>query len=590
MNSGFRLGGRADALALTSLGAAILTSSPYFDGPPLPISMALAAAGASWIGYRALDELRHENIIPTKLNLRSSTKLSKKEGLMVGYRTDTGKPVYLSDDALTRHVLVQGGSGYGKTELTKLVAIQQIMRGGGLLYVDAKLDADDLNTFYQFATWAGRRQDLLVINPGDASESHTYNPILQGDEDEVADRILSLIPASEDNPGADHYRQSAKQGLATLVGALKALGMAYNFIDLSILITNQQALQELEDRMRKMIPNHRATKNLSLFLEQYKGGFGLSDQTQGLHSQINIKRLKEMFGGIGSRLHAFGTGSFGDVANSYSPEVKLYDAIRDNKIIILRLPSMGKPEAAFAFGKMVLADFRTALSWLQQNKHDRPKQTFLALFDEFGAYAMKSMDQPFEQGRSARTSLWPLFQTYGQLEKVSKDFKQIVNSVTSTKIYFGLGDNIGAEEAAEIVGQTEVIKESISGTVRKSSSTPKVAVAPEGGSSADAGMSFSESLELDYRVSPDEIRQLEIGEAIMIHKGGLLFHIKIPKIDVEPKLAKEIGAFKIMRIQTPPVTGCDYFKNADRYLTSFQPPKKKEKDKNKDKDQTPAIV
>lgn len=573
MSRSFRLGGNMDALALSAIGGAVLTTSPYFETQPTAMTMALAATGSAWVGKRVFEGLHHENVIPTKLNLRSSKKLIKKDGLLIGYRTDSGKPVYLPDDMLSRHVLTQGGSGFGKTELAKLVGIQQIMRGGGLLYVDAKLDSDDLNTFYQFATWAGRAQDLMVINPGNAAESHTYNPILYGDEDEVADRILALIPASEDNPGADHYRQAAKQGLATLIGALKACGTAYNFIDLSILITNQHPLQELEDKMRRTIPHHRATKNLSLFLEQYKGGFGQSDQTHNLQSQINIKRLKEMFGGIGSRLHAFGTGSFEGVTSSYSPEVKMYEAMRDNKIIYLRLPTMGKPEASFAFAKMALADFRTSLSWFQVNKGERPNPVFLALFDEFASYAMRSMDQPFEQGRSAGVSLWPLFQTYGQLDKVSRDFKQIVNSVTATKIYFGLGDPLGAEEAANIIGQTNVVKEGISSTARKSLSTPKIAVAPEGGSSDDMAIGFSESEELDYRVSPDEVRQLDIGEAVVVHKGGELFHIKIPKIDVEPTLAKEIGPFRISHILTPTVKGCDYFKNSDRYLTSAQPPK-----------------
>lgn len=577
MGRDFRLGGSADALALGSIAGSLLTTSPFFTQAPVAASVALAATGAGWVGHRLFEEIRRENVIKTKLNLRSSRKLLKKTGIMVGYRTDTGKPVYLPDDMLSRHVLVQGGSGYGKTELTKLVALQQMMRGGGLMYIDAKLDSDDLNTFYQFATWAGRAQDLLVINPGNASESHTYNPILYGDEDEVADRILALIPASEDNPGADHYRQAAKQGLATLIGALKACGTAYNFIDLSILITNQNPLQELEDRMRKTIPGHRATKNLSLFLEQYKGGFGISDQTHNLQNTINIKRLKEMFGGIGSRLHAFGTGSFGDVANSYSPQVKLYDAMRDNKIVVLRLPSMGKPEASFAFAKMALADFRTSLSWFQQRKHERPDPIFLALCDEFGAYGMRSMDQPFEQGRTAGTSLWPLFQTYGQLDKVSADFKQIINSVTATKIFFGLGDPVGAEEAATIIGQTNVVKEGISATSRKSVSTPKIAVAPEGGASDDMSIGFSESEDLDYRVTADEVREQDIGEAVMIHKGGELFHLKIPKIDIDRELAKEIGPFRITHTQTPTVKGCDYFKNSDRYLTSAQPQKKKDR-------------
>lgn len=55
--------------------------------------------------------------------------------------------------------------------------------------------------------------------------------------------------------------------------------------------------------------------------------------------------------------------------------------------------------------------------------------------DEFGAYALSNMDQPFEMGRTSGLSLWALFQSYGQLDKVSPEFKQIVNATTYTKIF-----------------------------------------------------------------------------------------------------------------------------------------------------------
>ena len=105
---------------------------------------------------------------------------------------------------------------------------QQIQRGGGLAFIDGKLAGDDIETIYQYCCWAGREQDLLILNPGTPSMSNTYNPILRGDPDEVASRILSIIPSTENNPGADHYKQSANQGITTIVAALQAAGLAYN--------------------------------------------------------------------------------------------------------------------------------------------------------------------------------------------------------------------------------------------------------------------------------------------------------------------------------------------------------------------------
>ncbi len=574
----FRLGGRADALALTSLGVSGVATSPYFAPTPTPLLVALAAAGGAWVGRRLFEGLHEKNLFGSPLNIASSDFLAGSDGLLVGYRTDTGAPVRMNQDAVSRHGLVQGGSGKGKTTFAKLLACQQIQRGGGLLLVEAKLEDADLDFIYQFAVWCGRAHDLLVISPGDPKNSHTYNPVQYGDPDEVSDRILALIPGSEENAGTDYYRQATKQALVAIVGGLKALDLAYNFTDLAILLTNQTALSELEEKLRKVLPFHDATKNLSLFLEQYKGGFGRDDHSHNMRSQINMKRLKDMLGGIANRLHTFGTGSFGNVTSSYSPQVRLFEAMRDNKIVILRLPTMGKPETSFSFAKMLLADWRTAISWLQKlPEHLRPNPSFLGLFDEFGSYALSSILQPFEQGRAAGVSLWVFLQSYAQLHKIGAEFKQIINAVTANKFFFGLGDQEGAEEAAMLIGETDVVKDSISTSARAATSTPKVAVAPEGGASEDAALSQSETVTKDFRVPPDHIKKIPRGQAIFLHDFTHLHHLRIPEIRISRRLAREIGRARITYVRTKPVRGCDYFKNADRYLTSAAPPPKKEK-------------
>ena len=68
-------------------------------------------------------------------------------------------------------------------------------------------------------------------------------------------------------------------------------------------------------------------------------------------SSIDMKRLKETFGGIGGRLFTFGTGKFGQVMNTYSPDVNLFEAVKQKKIIYVMLPTMGKDNAATNFGE-----------------------------------------------------------------------------------------------------------------------------------------------------------------------------------------------------------------------------------------------
>ncbi len=65
-----------------------------------------------------------------------------------------------------------------KTVFGEWVLFQQIINGGGLLWIDGKLDPDKLYKLDAMCAYAGRRSDLLVINAGDPNLTNSYNPIL----------------------------------------------------------------------------------------------------------------------------------------------------------------------------------------------------------------------------------------------------------------------------------------------------------------------------------------------------------------------------------------------------------------------------
>jgi intracellular multiplication protein IcmO len=70
----------------------------------------------------------------------------------------------------------------------------------------------------------------------------------------VTDRLLQLIPSTESNPGADHYKQEAKQALNTIIAALQACRLKFNVIDLVVLLMNQKAMIELENTLTVRAP------------------------------------------------------------------------------------------------------------------------------------------------------------------------------------------------------------------------------------------------------------------------------------------------------------------------------------------------
>jgi hypothetical protein len=282
---------------------------------------------------------------------------------------------------------------------------------------------------------------------------------------------------------------------------------------------------------------------------------------------VDIKRMKETFGGLAGRMYMFGTGKFGEVLNTYTPDIDLFEAIRAKKIIYVALPTMGKNEAASNFGKMFLGDFRTAISWVQAlPEEERPNPPHLNFMDELGSYAVHSLARPFEQGRSAQMALLPAAQTLANLDVVSPDFKEMIIGNTWTKIFFKIGTQATAVECADLIGMKIGITKSLSGTQNESSSTPLLNVAPEGGTGAAAGISEGEREQEEYKVSPDDLKALGKGECIIQYGGDQIFNVRVPMITIDKKLQKEIGRIRINHFRKAPVEGADYFKNSDKYL------------------------
>lgn len=583
------IGGKQETLYLLMAAAGLMSIFPPFsgaiDGMPL-VFRAVARAGLLLAGayagykitYNVLRKDRSKFALHSSCMVESSDPIHYKpgtSGLLLGYSTDDGSPLFLSDEDLCRHGIIEGQTGMGKSVFGKTLMFQQIQRGGGLLFIDGKLDEDNIQDIYEYAVYCGRGHDFLVVNPGRPEMSNTYNPILFGDPDEVAARIISLIPSTASSAGADFYKSSSALALVCFISALqestqaqvdawvkeckgkglpenyvdnnRVTGVAYNFLDLALLTMNEGVLNNLLHRVQSSSPDSLTRKNLSIFLEQYakesNNNFGGNEAPAGT-LQIDLKRLKETLGGIGARMHQFGSGKFGPVLNSYTPEVKMYDAIRDGKIVYVALPTMGKDVAAQNLGKIVIADLRTAISWLQMNKQDRPTIPFLAFLDEMSSYSTETLAVMFEQARSARVSLWPAIQTDSGLSNISEDFKERIMANTETKVFFKLSSQDTAVAASDAIGVTKRVASSETNSQGTSASAQAMNIGPNKNLSDSASSASGEREQEEPLVHPDQIKALEAGECIVL-RSPRVWNIRVPLIDLEKDLKSAIGPLQI---------------------------------------------
>lgn len=519
--------GRKDAWALSGISAGIVAANPWLAGNPYALAALLPAlGGGAWLAWKGArkwldltDTKSREGFVLPSDEVPPEC-MHTQTGLRFGYTTDQQLGVDIHDDLLQRHTAIVGQSGVGKTVLGEFLLWQQAVRGGGFIFIDAKLDAETRDRLGLMMELLGRSDDFYVLNVDKPENSNTYNPILRGDADEVASRLLNLLPSSENNPGADFYRQSANYALTVITGALKAAKRRYHFSDLAILLQSPRALSELERIVPAGTPERMS---LQVFLDQFR-----KKSKEGV--QIDVDRVKQVLGGMSGRIATFAQGKFGKVFNTYAPEIDLTDIVVNNKCLYVMLPTMGKDQAALNLGKMVLSDLRTAVYNVQAlKKHQRPNPPFLVFADEMGSYVMPGIARLFEQARSASMAIIPAFQSFANLSVVSPDFADIIVQNTWNKCFFKFASKDSPEQAAEIIGKTKKFAYSLSRSENEGASANNLRATPQGNESKGGGFSESYRESEEYRVTPDQLKALSMGECFVM-SGPRVFHIKTPMI------------------------------------------------------------
>jgi len=512
------------------IAAGLAATHPALAGAPVAIAAAAVAGYGSYRYFdvearrrlRSVDEDKSEGfVLPSDKTFPETMGLN---GLRLGYTKDRHLPLDVENDKAMRHLAIIGQSGVGKTVLGMNLLWQQTARGGGWLFIDAKLDKDTRDQLAYMTRVFGREDEFYVMNVDDPDNSNTYNPLLNGDPDEIASRLLNLLPSSDNNPGSDFYKQSANYALTVLIGALQEAKKRYTFMDLAIMLQSAAAIGKVET----LVPlDSQAFMVLQVFLDTFK-----KKDKSGV--QVDTDKLKQILGGMSGRIAQFAQGKFGKVFNTTAPEIDLTDIVRNNKMCYVMLPTMGKDAAALNLGKMVLSDLRTAVAKMQGlTKSERPNPPFICFADEMGSYVMPGISRVFEQARSAGVMMIPAFQTFANLASVSPEFEEMIIGNTWTKCFFKLGSVDSATKAADLIGQRKNYMHSVSASRSESASAQSLRVTPESSQSESGGIGESWRQAEEYRISPDKLTRLGVGECV-VASGSRTFHVSTQALEFPP--------------------------------------------------------
>lgn len=422
---------------------------------------------------RAPDRHKRAPLAPWFHRLVEARPALRGGSITIGSDWRTGAAVRIPASDLNKHLLVVGTTGVGKTT-GLLNLIEGCQAGTGMVIVDGKGDFELARSV--IAKAKARGQKAYLFDATGHEQSAVYNPIGRGDFTSLADRIMTMREWTE-----PHYRTLA-EGFAQI--AFKVLQVSRKPLDL---LSASAALD---------------TKVLTSLLRRIsKGGGSYTDLMAEVSAQRNAEPHIE---GLRAELRNLAASVFAPLfdtkrANAEGvPVIDLQRAREEGALVYFCLPALQYPAQAAKLGKLIVNDIKYAATTSQH--------PWLIVLDEFSVFAgpqvLNLINMGRSQGLSAILSTQSLADIAQGAEKDGRSFTDQVIGSVNTFIIYRLNSAEDCELAASVAGteeQVEFTAQTVSGT-------------STGAASARLARSF--------KVHPDTIKNLGVGEAIYINKNA----------------------------------------------------------------------
>lgn len=478
-------------------------------------------------------------------------------------------PVTFSNEELTKHILINGSTGSGKTSQLMTIIAKQISRGGGVIYVDGKSENPTWMQFYSMAKKYGREDEVFLLSFRASAEamSSKWNFMMEGTSSEISDIILNLSIGTSAQKAGDNkvFIDRAKNLMKLVCSALTYLrDVKKEVITIQDLIQciNLNALVAMASPSvssippdcigyaKYWIPNDYIEKGMSLTSKS-----AIIEYLRGIGANISEEKpfnMKELAPDVRSNLvkqHSFAQMQFqealNDLANVYGrifnsrySDINLSDIIANNELLYVLVPSLEKSSDAKAgIGKMVLTAIKGACSYMLGAKSEgtneilmkdlhrrRSKPTYLMILDEYGSYITPGVEDIFAQARSLGISVIVSIQEYASLEiQGDQREKKRIKSNTNIKIALKTECEETIQDIVKAAGKRTVMLESRK-DIHKTNIFKK---------------KLSENIETkeEDRVKPEDLKKIRDGYGYILYNG----EVRKYRADyINPEYANEI--------------------------------------------------
>ncbi len=389
-----------------------------------------------------------------------------------------------------RHSLLIGATGSGKTTSMLNTAMSYLDAGAGAIAIDAKGNAELVSYLRNAAAVTGRAFFHFNL---DGNDSDQWNPLAYGTPSERADKLIAAEEWTE-----PHYKRLYQRYLLTVFVAIEARDETPDLATVVQLLNPARlALYARE------IKQPHATRQIDDYLAD------LTDQEKhdlaGLRNRLAILAESE---------HGDLLAPTGDPAN----HIDLLTAISSGAVVVFSINTSRYPETGKLLGAAIFQDLQSVAGFLESDRSlIRPTAI---LVDEFGAFGGDHVVGLFQRARSVRLSLTLATQELADLRRIDPAFQdQVIGNVEAV-----IAHRQNVPESAELVAELAGTREVWIHTFQTDQALGHASdVFPAERGTKRRGHEFY--------VAPDTIKQLAVGEAVVITKNP---HHVVPTHMLEP--------------------------------------------------------
>lgn len=323
----------------------------------------LLAKKGGKLALKKMFKMRFKDPIVMK-DLKSKKK-SKKEG-SYGWLVKSSRPLEFNDVDSKRHTMIIGPTGYGKTNLMTLMHERVAKANNTVVFFDPKASYESMNMFKEACTLAGRK--VYFFNEF-APNKTSFNPLLDGNVDQICDRVISACSWSD-----PFYKAVSVKALKEAVTYLKSQGEVIT------------------------------VKKITELIRKNKG----SDKVLGVVSQLESINMSE----------------FSDLLNDDSTETLSFSRLRkENACLYIGISTLGYLDTARLLNKLFLDNllYHCYESLKVESSVHESRRPMSVFFDEFGSVVNPKFIELQNKCRAADIEITYATQCPADIKYVSDD-------------------------------------------------------------------------------------------------------------------------------------------------------------------------